>query len=364
MANTRQAIGGAMSGAAAGSAIMPGVGTAIGGLIGGITGLFSGDGDDQREKQLQMLQQIQAEIDSIPLPPIEAQQLVLEKYRQAGVLTPEMEATITQGPSRMEQVSTDPRLKTAQMGVLSKLAQLGEQGLSAEDRMVFDELTRQTAQQEQARQQGILQNMAARGMGGSGAELAAQLSSSQAAADRQSREGMNLAAQAQKNALNAILQRGSLAGELRSQDFGEQAKIASAADEIARFNAANRQSIEGRNVGARNAAQEFNLRSAQDISDRNVSLSNYQQQHNKQLLQRRFDNQLAKARAKGAASGDIANFFGKEGDREDRASDAMMSGFGTVASGVASRFNTDKFDAKTGQALYNTKTGQQYKKEE
>lgn len=342
MANTRQGIGGAMSGAAAGSAFGP-VGTAVGGLIGGITGLFSGDGDDQREQQLQMLQQIQAEIDSIPLPPIEAQQLVLEKYRQAGVLTPEMEATITQGPSRMEQVSTDPRLKTAQMGVLSKLAQLGEQGLSAEDRMVFDELTRQTAQQEQARQQGILQNMAARGMGGSGAELAAQLSSSQAAADRQSREGMNLAAQAQKNALNAILQRGSLAGDLRSQDFGEQAKVASAADEIARFNAANRQSVEGRNVGARNTAQEFNLRSAQDVANKNVDVSNNQQAYNKQLLQKQYDNQLNKAKAKAGAAGDIASFFGKEGEREDKASDSLMSGFGTVASGVANYYtNKDK----------------------
>lgn len=215
------------------------------------------------------------------IPDLELDPITLERLQSAGVVTPEMIETITQGPSAMEGISTDPRLAQAQMKALENLSQLGEEGLTAVDRAALNEMRRSVETGERGRQGAILQDMAARGMGGSGAELAARLSSSQAATERAASEADRLAAMAQQNRLAALSQAGQLGGQIRGQEFGEKSAIAQAQDAIARFNAANKQQVAAANVGARNLAQQFNLQSEQDRLRYNNEISRLQEMYNK-----------------------------------------------------------------------------------
>jgi len=56
---------------------------------------------------------------------------------------------------------------------------------------------------------------------------------------------LDVSAQAQSRALQALMQGGQLGGQIRQQDFGEQSEKAQAQDAINRFNTANRQQVSG-----------------------------------------------------------------------------------------------------------------------
>lgn len=326
------AVSGAASGAGAGAALGP-IGSAVGGVIGGIGGLIGGlfgGGSDAEEKQAELLAQISADIDELnkTYPPEEAQRIALERYKSAGVLTPEMEQVITQGPSRMEQISVAPKTKEAQLAALAKLQQIGGEGMTLEQRAEQNQLLREVARQEQSRQQGIIQGMQQRGISGSGAEAALQGMSSQSAADRASQEAMQTAAQGRAQALQAIMQGGQLGSQMREQEFGEKSQVAQAADAIARMNAANRQGVETRNVGSRNVAQEANLRMEQDIANKNVGLSNQEQQYNKELKRQKYLDMLSAQRAKAGGQQAEAEMYGKRAAADKQSTADIISGIG------------------------------------
>jgi hypothetical protein len=86
---------------------------------------------------------------------------------------------------------------------------------------------------------------------------------------------------------------------MRQQEFGEQANVASAADEIARFNALQRAAVQQRNVGGMNEAQLRNLAERQRIAEKSIDIQNKQQQYNKELLQQEYLNKMTQAGAKG-----------------------------------------------------------------
>ena len=189
--------------------------------------------------------------EGIGVPPEEAQRIALEAAQV--------------GPSALEDVSVDPRLRGQQMQALEQLSQFGEAGLTDSEKAQQQMMMRDVAGQAQAREKSILQDMAQRGMSGSGAELAARLGSSQAAAERGSMEQAQLAGQAQQRALQAITQGAGMAGQIRGQEYGEQSEAARAADEIARFNAANRaqaqqqQEIHNKALAAQGFQQQMQL---------------------------------------------------------------------------------------------------------
>ena len=124
----------------------------------------------------------------------------------------------------------------------------------------------------QARDKSILQNMAERGMGGSGAELIQRLQSSQSGADRASMEQAQLAGQVQNRALDAMMRSGQLGGQIRGQEYAEQGNLASARDRIEQFNQMQR-----------------------------VQAQNQQEIYNKQLQQQQFENEMAKRQAVASA---------------------------------------------------------------
>lgn len=151
-------------------------------------------------------------------------------------------------------VQTRPEDAQTQRDVYGELLERGRSGeLRMADRARLNEIQNQNAIRERGARGAILDSFAARGMGGSGTELAALLSNQQASADRNSREGLQVAGMADERADRNLLQAAGLAGDVRGQDFRE-----------AGYNADALRDADVFNVGQRNTrfGQEMDLASA------------------------------------------------------------------------------------------------------
>jgi hypothetical protein len=272
---------GAEQGASAGSVAGP-YGAVIGGVIGAGTGLVSGE--NALEAQQAALQQIQA----LNNPSAAQLSEALQQEQVQGQINPQMEALAQQGPNAMAGISTDPRLAQAQYQALAQLQQSGNTGLTAANQAAVNQISQTATGNANAMNAATLQNLAARGMAGSGNELAAKLASSQGAANQLSQQGMNVAGMANNAALQAISQSGQLGAGMQAQSFGQQAQTAQAQNAINQFNTANRQAVANANTGAANQAQYANLGNAQNVANANTGIANTQANYNAQMQQQAY----------------------------------------------------------------------------
>jgi len=304
-------------------------------VLGGMIGAAESAAD--REQALKMHQDaIKAWLD-LQVPNPVQQKLLLERYIQTGRLTPELEQQVQQDASQFEQIKTDPRFKEAQLQALGQMQEIGKGGLTLSDRAANEKALSDIEAQDRGRREAILQQYGARGLGGSGLELQAQMMAQQQATNRASQQQLDMLGSARDRALNAIIQSGDLGGKLRGQEFDEQSKVAAARDAINRFNTQNKQDVLSRNVGIKNAAQQYNLDRQQQIANANVELGNKEQQYNKELLQQQFQNKAQIAAGKSGQYRLSADALNQSADRTANKwagiGDAVNKGFSTI--GVA-----------------------------
>lgn len=204
-----------------------------------------------------------------------------------------------------QQVQTNPQDAQAQRDVYSQLLEQGKSGaLRPQDRARLNEVQNTQAAQEKGSRDAILSNMAERGMGGSGAELAAQLSNQQAGAQRASNAGIQVAGQADARAQQALMSGAELAAAVRGQDTQE-----------GEYNAT-----------ARNNANIFNV--GQNVAD----------------YQRRVD--LADRRAQ--AQNTMADTYDNRGNQTQATMGGVGQAAGAGASAVAQGMNYDAWLKKQG----------------
>lgn len=282
---------------------MPWIAPAIGGVA-SLAGAAIGAGAQGAASRasIDAYQQSVKDLEAIGVPTAEAQQLTLEQYKSEGKWTPELEDAVKLGDSNMLGVTTDPAYRASQLKALGSLQDIGDSGgATLSDRATLERTMGNVNAKTRGAREAILQDAQQRGGYGSGTSLAAQLMAQQGGAQDAHQAGLDAAAQAQQRALQAIQGAGQMGGQLREQDFGEQAKKAQAQDAIAQWNAANRQQVTGANTNTRNAAQQYNLANAQNLSNANVDTRNKQQAYNKGTQQTYFQNQLDVAKAKAGA---------------------------------------------------------------
>jgi len=320
------------------AAALLGIGSALAPIIGGAIGNAASQGD--RDKQRQLMEKALANIAGIPLPDIQAMQLDYDSPELQGILQPEMIKLVKADPSLMQDIKVDPRLRDAQMSALSKLQEVGASGFRPEDEAMLNRIKSEVAQDANAKDQAILQNMQQRGIGGAGAELASRLGSSQSAANRESQQGLDIAGQASQRALDAILKSGSFGQSMEQTQFDQEARKATAQDVINKWNTANAQDVGAKNTGITNDAAAANLAMQQKIADLKVQIANQQQAYNKNLPQVKFTNALQQAIA---ASGQTKNLSDLAGTN---ATQTQATGAG-VGQGVGQAF------AGFGQAAQN-----------
>ena len=162
------------------------------------------------------------------------------------------------GSTEFDGINLDPQMKQYEMDALRDLEQISKDGMSARDQAELAQLDSQVNRQNAGRQGAIQQNMAARGMGGSGMELVAQMQASQDATERQALASMEKAAMSQDGRRAATAQMGQQAGQMSARDFQQQAARAQAQDSINRFNNANQSEVRRYNHQGKQGAADNN----------------------------------------------------------------------------------------------------------
>lgn len=299
----------AMSGAATGAA----VGGPWGAVIGGAAGYLMGSDDKSNSYLEDMWKQVQ----QIPLPVLK--EMYPEVYQQVVQMNPELETAVSMGPSAMEGISTDPSLKAAQMKALQKLQGISDAG-GRDAQFMADQarLESENNANVQAQQGAIMQNLAARGMSGGGNELVARQMAAQQGANRQAQSSMDLKAQAERRALDALMASGNMAGNMDAQSFNQQSQVAQAKDAINKFNTQNQQQVIHNNTTTRNTAQQMNAQNAQSVANANTQVRNDAQKYNLGLSQQQYNNQLAKYGLINNATNALADSERKKADKQDQ----------------------------------------------
>lgn len=267
-----------------------------------------------------------AQYANISIPEAEQMMLNLQQHQLQGTLDPALEQFLPQGPSAMEGISVDPRLRQQQMAALEQYTQMAQGQMNPADQAAFELARQSAAGEQQARQNAILQEMQQRGQGGAGAELIAKLSANQSGAQMLQQAQLEQAQAMQQARMAALQQQANLSSGIRKQEFGEQSDVARARDVIAAANAQQQASIGSRNVAARNRAQEANLTNRQEIANLNTQLLNTQQIRNKQLPQQTFENQMTLADAR-------AGQYGRQASASQQQAKDTASMWGTLGQG-------------------------------
>lgn len=279
------------------------IGPIVGGLIGAGGSMMSGamaqaSLEEAQKKALALIQESVEDYRNIGLPPEQALAISLERYKQAGILDPELENVINQNPTEMLGIQTDPRLRDAEMSALNELRGVGESGgLRLADLANYEKVMADVAQRERGAREAIMLDEAQRGVSTGGNSLAEQLLNNQANSQARHQAGLDLFGRAQDVALESILKSGELGGRIQAKDFSQQAEKARAQDVINEMNTQASRGVQQRNVSARNAAQEQNLNNVQNIWNANTGLSNEQEIYNKKLPQQMFENAMTRQNA-------------------------------------------------------------------
>ena len=299
-------------------------GTAV---AGGVAGAIERSNASAEAKEL--MKQRLAEYEKAGTPPDTSLPLILQEFKQQGIITPRLEQEINVGASKVAQIQEDPKLRNAAMQGLQLLQQRSAQGFGAEEQAAFNQARNQTAKEAQGRLQSIIQQAQARGMGGSGAELAAQLSASQAGDQQLAESGDRLAAEKAKASREAIAQMIAGNTQMRTQDFNIANAKAAAEDELNRFRVGMQADQQARNIQAQNRAAEQNLAEKQRAADANTAMANQEQARQNEARMRDWQARLALANAKGGVYTDQAQQATAQGN-------AAAQGWANVGQGISS----------------------------
>jgi hypothetical protein len=271
----------------------------MGGIVDSVGGLITGEsaGEAESAAAINEMRKAGALTAGVELPDYAKMKLALETPELLEEYDPE-----ELGSSAFEDIQLTPEVKDAQLQALEQIRELGTTGLGPEDMAAARELSRQVGRQEKARQDTILQQMAQRGTLDGGASLAAQLSSSQAAANRQAQAADRIAAESAAARRQALSQAMQASSGLRGQEFQEKAQQAQAKDIINRFN-----------VQAGQQAQLRNIAERQRIAEKGMDIRSQQQQYNKGLERQQFLDELSKATGQAQSAQGMAQMQAQRG---------------------------------------------------
>lgn len=241
--------------------------------------------------------------------PDPAQQAIeLQRYQVTGQLSPELESAFQQSQTNLKNMQIDPTSRAAEVGALTQMQDVANSGgMDAEAKQQLQQGINATNANEAGQRGAIEQNFAARGVGGSGAQLAAELQASQGDANQAASVGQSAAASAEQRALQAMSASSNMASNLNSQDYTQAANAAAAQDAINRFNTQNQQQVANANVTATNNAKAANLANAQAVANANTGVANQQETFNKGLYQQQFENEARKASGSANAENGVAD---------------------------------------------------------
>ena len=216
--------------------------------------------------------------------PIDLQNLAFQEYaaptayESQAIYDPE-----TLSDTELAEVLTNPRLADLygiQTDVLGGLGEYSKAGMSAIDNARLAEIQNQINMQNRGNQEAILQNMAQRGLAGSGSELAARLNAQQGAAQSGYLAGSELAGDAAQRAFQALQSQGAYAGQMTDQQYQQLANEAQAQDVINRYNTQMSNQALMQDYETKQRIGEMNTQQTNQRNQANTELANQAIQYN------------------------------------------------------------------------------------
>jgi len=187
------------------------------------------------EQQLRMFGEQLARIQGIPLPELE--KLVPEQL----------------GASAEGALAPDEQLRSKQMQSLAALQNIIDSGgMDVLDKANIEEALNAAYSQQKRAREGVAADAAARGQMNGGARLLMNMDAAQKNANAARSSGMEVAGQAQRRRMQAIIDSANMAAALRNEDWAQKDAAAKARD-----------IREERNANAREAANRYNAGLAQ-----------------------------------------------------------------------------------------------------
>lgn len=154
------------------------------------------------------------------------------------------------GPTGLAQIQVDPETRDTQRDAMRKLSSLYESGGMGQGDEAALELANEGAQQRSSSDyQSLQQSLAARGQTMNPALAAAMAAQSGGQVVQATARNRYMAqADARQRAYSALRDSSTIAGNIHSQDYNEQAARASAQDRINQFNAGQRTAADNENA--------------------------------------------------------------------------------------------------------------------
>jgi hypothetical protein len=216
--------------------------------------------------------------------PIDLQDLNFEAYADPTAFAArEMIDPETLSDSELQALLTNERLGglyDTQEDVLSKLGDYSESGMSAIDRDRLAQVQNQINQQNRGNQEAIVQNLAQRGLAGSGTELAARLNAQQGSAQAGYLAGSGIASDAAQRAYEALQSQGAYATGLQGQQYGQMSNAAEAQDMINRYNTDMSNTVALQDWQNQQNISNMNTAALNQIKQQNTDLKNQATQYN------------------------------------------------------------------------------------
>jgi hypothetical protein len=221
--------------------VLAGVGAGLN-VLGGLTGEWWASGDEAERERLEREAAAQ----------------------YAGLTPPQLEALqAQQAETAFADAPSDFGNKTARNAAIQALMNEGlSGGNSLESKVAQANAQRAAGQAARAGSQSALQSAQARGMGGAASTLQAQLLGASTGADRAAQVGLQGAFDARRNALAALQQGGSMAGQAEESDAARDARVRDARDRISLFNAEQRGATDRFNSGLKQQGFDNSLQLA------------------------------------------------------------------------------------------------------
>lgn len=172
--------------------------------------------------------------------------------------------------TELSDIETDPEYDRYMMEALADLERQSDEGLTLRDEADMARIQGGVNRNLRGQRGAIEQNMARRGIKGSGLDLMAQQQAAQSSAEIEALRGLEKAAQGQERRQSASARLGQLGSQLQGQDFNQQAQIGQAQDSINRFNTQNLNQRQQYNNQMQNRQTQQNWQGQQNLANQNT----------------------------------------------------------------------------------------------
>lgn len=221
----------------------------------------------------------------------------LQKYVEAGILTPAQAQAYLQQSNAYNDQNIDQTGTGAQISALNRLSEVadaGEMG-TPQDQAAMDAAEQNMNRSVGGQRGAIEQQMAARGTPYALIQAAMQNQTVGQDAQQAHMDAVNAQAASYQAALNALSQSGQLGAQLQGQQNTQANTVAGAQNAMQQFNAQNQQQASEANAARSQEANQMNLSNKQQVANNNTGLENTRTQYNAALPQQMFNNSMQKA---------------------------------------------------------------------